>query len=235
MLPHDFGLMHGLAALFLLGCWFLYSTVLAMFGRGSLNAQLAVVRRYWLSAATRRAAKPFDAILLGQIINSTSFFGSATLIVLAAILTSFTRVKEIHGTISELHFVTPVSLSMFALELAFLAFVVALCFFSFTYALRKLVYVLALLGALPDKSEDCPTHDALVEATTTVMSEAIKTFNFGIRGYYYAVAALCLLVSPMASMVATAVVTVTLFYRQLMTPTARAIQDYVEAAKELKL
>lgn len=233
MLPQDFGWPHGFAAVFLFGSWILYSGLLAYFGRGSLNAQLAVVRRYWLSNATRRVAKPFDGILLGHIINSTAFFGSATLIVLAAVLTALARVKEIHETVSQLHFVTETSLELFALEIGFLAFVLTLCFFSFTYALRKLVYVLALLGALPDRSENCPTHDALVEATTTVLSEGIKTFNFGIRGYYYAVAAVCLLASPWASIAATAVVTSVLFYRQLSTPTARAIHQYVEAAKSL--
>ena len=233
MLPNDFSLTHGFAVIFLFACWLLYSRVLAYFGRGSLNAQLAVVRRYWISGATRRAPKPFDGILLGHIINSTAFFGSATLIVLAAVLTALARVQQIHETISQLHFVAETSLELFALAMSFLAFVLAMCFFSFTYALRKLVYVLALLGALPDKSENCPTHDDLVDATTMVLSEAIMTFNFGIRGYYYAVAALCLLVSPVLSIAVTAFVTGILFHRQLMTPTARAIQKYVEAAKSL--
>ena len=111
--------------------------------------------------------------------------------------------------------------------------VLALCFFSFTYALRKLIYTIALLGALPDISEGCETHDDLVAATTRVLSEAIKTLNFGIRGYYYAIAALFIFASPYACMVATLAVTFVLFYRQLATPTAKSIQDYVVAAKAL--
>jgi uncharacterized membrane protein len=234
MLPQDFDFSHGIAMALILVSWFSYSSLMATFGRGSLNAQLVVIRDHWVQAATRRPAKPFDAVLLGHIINSIAFFGSATLIVLAGLISTFASVKSIHQTISELHFVAGASLELFALQIGFLAFVLALCFFSFTYALRKLIYTIALIGALPDISDDCPTHDQMVASASRVLSEAIKTFNFGIRGYYYAIASLCMLASPYVSMAATILVTGILFYRQLATPTARAIQDYVEAAKSLR-
>jgi uncharacterized membrane protein len=234
MLPPDFSFAHALAMALILACWFSYSSILAAFGRGSLNSQLVVIRDHWLRAATQRPAKPFDAVLLGHIINSIAFFGSATLIVLAGLISTFASIKSIQQTLSELHFVATVSLELFSLQIGFLAFVVTLCFFSFTYALRKLIYTIALIGALPDISEECPTHDEMVASASTVLSEAIKTFNFGIRGYYYAVASMCLLISPYACMAATILVTGILFYRQLATPTARAIQAYVEAAKSLR-
>lgn len=234
MLPSDFGLAHGVAVVALLVCWFAYSLLLATLGRGSLNSQLAVIRRHWMTAATRRAAKPFDAVLLGHIINSIAFFGSATLLVLAGVLSIFVSLKSTHATLSELHFVAATSLELFALQIGFLAFVLALCFFSFTYSLRKLIYTIALIGALPDVSDDCPTRDTMAAAASLVLSEAIRTFNFGIRGYYYAIAAVCMLLSPYACLAATAVVSGILLYRQLATPTAHAIQEYVEAAKYLK-
>ncbi|HFB2048087.1 MAG: DUF599 domain-containing protein [Hyphomicrobiaceae bacterium] len=233
-LPEDFGISHLLAVIWLFGCWFSYSLLLSTFGRGSLNAQLAVVRRYWMSSTTRRISKPFDAVLLGNMMNSIAFFGSAQLIVLAGVLSTFTNVKVIHDTISDLDFFSDKSLELFALEIGLLALVLSMCFLSYTYALRKLIYTTVLIGALPDISEKCPTHDTMVEATTTVLSEAIRTLNFGIRGYYYTVATICMFISPYASLLATTIATIVLFYRQLMTPTARAIQNYVEAARELK-
>ena len=232
-LPPDFGIAHAFAIVLLLFCWLSYGHLLRIFGRGSLNSQLAVVRRYWMSAATRRAAKPFDAVLLGNLMNSIAFFGSATMIVMAGVLTLFTDIQGIHSTFSQLKFVQSTSLELFAIQTGFLAFVLALCFLAYIYALRKLIYTTSLLGALPDISENCPTHDDMVDAITMVLSEAIRTLNFGIRGYYYSIASVCLLISPSASIFATVVATAVLFYRQLMTPTARAIQKYVEAAKAL--
>ncbi len=232
-LPEDFGLAHGVAIVLLFACWFLYGGLLTTFGRGSLNSQLAVVRRYWMSAATRRTAKPFDAVLLGNMMNSIAFFGSATLIVLAGVLSIFTNLKAIHATFSTLQFVTPTSLELFAFNTGLLAFVLTLCFLSYTYALRKLIYATALLGALPDISDDCPTLDTMVVAVTTVLSEAIHTLNFGIRGYYYTMATLCMFISPYLCIAATLIAMAVLFYRQLLTPTAHAIQDYVEALKAI--
>jgi len=123
------------------------------------------------------------------------------------------------------------SIELFALEIGLLALVLSICFLSYTYALRKLIYATALIGALPDISEQCPTHNIMVDATTTVLSEAIRTLNFGIRGYYYTIAAVCIFISPYMCILATLIVTAVLLYRQLLTPTSRAIQAYVEAAK----
>lgn len=231
-LPPDLSLAHICAIVLLFSCWFCYPIILRVYGRGSLNSQLVIVRQYWIAAATRRQAKPFDAVLLGHITNSIAFFGSATLLVLAGVLSTIASVKTIHETIQQLHFVSETSLELFALQIGVLALVLALCFFSFTYALRKLIYTIALLGALPDEAEECPTQERLIAGLNVVLSEAIKTFNFGIRGYYYAIATVCLFVSPIACIVATVIVTSTLMYRQLVTPTARAIQDYVDAARE---
>jgi uncharacterized membrane protein len=64
-----------------------------------------------------------------------------------------------------------------------------------------------------------------------VLSEAIRSFNNGIRGYYYAVAALFLLAGPVACICATCLVMAMLFWRQTMTRTSKAIASYVDAVE----
>ncbi|MEL6872927.1 MAG: DUF599 family protein [Pseudomonadota bacterium] len=232
-MPDDFSAEHAIAVLLIFVCWLGYSLALGWLGGGPINAKLESVRFHWIAAMTDRTMRPFDAILIGHITNALAFFGSATLIVLAGLISSFAGVQSIHQLISELDFVSPVSLELFELLLGFVTVVLAISFFSFTYALRKLIYVIALIGALPHTSDDCPTLGRMVEAIATVLSEAIKTFNFGIRGYYYAIAAVCLLASPSASIAVTVAVTAILFYRQLSTRTSTAIDIYVEAAKAI--
>jgi len=230
-LPHDFSPIHAIAIVWLFGCWFLYSPVLSRFGRGTLNSQLGVVRRHWVSAIANRVAKPFDSILFGNMVNSIAFFGSATLIVLAGVISVFTNVKVIHKTISDLNFILPISLELFALKVALLSFILSLCFLSYTYALRQLIYTTALMGALPNISENSPRQEIMIDATTTVLSGAIHTLNFGIRGYYYVISAFFMFISPYACILITTILTAVLLYRQLLTSTAQAIQDYVEAAE----
>ncbi|MEO0924142.1 MAG: DUF599 family protein, partial [Pseudomonadota bacterium] len=101
-----------------------------------------------------------------------------------------------------------------------------------TYALRKLIYVLALVGALPEGKLDHAQQihsEVMVSSASIVLTEALKTFNFGIRGYYYFVAALGLFISPYLCIALTFFMTSMLLYRQIATATSRAIKKYVAA------
>ena len=232
-LPADFDVLHAVALVALFAAWFSYSLMLRLFGSGSLNEQLSTVREQWLGTAATRGQKPFDAILLGHIVNSIAFFGSATLIVLAGVASVFASARSVHETVSALALAGPSSFDLFVLHLAVVGSILALAFFSFTYALRKLIYVLALVGALPEGTltgEASDQRDQMVCASAIVLSEALKTFNFGIRAYYYSAAALGLFVSPWVCMALTFLATVTLLYRQTRTATAGAIRSYVTVA-----
>ena len=228
-LPADLTQFHLFAYGLLFAAWWLYSPILKLFGKGTLNAQLCIVRLRWMRSLTQRANKPFDAILLGQIVSSVAFFGSASLIVLAALLGTLASVNSVHSLLSNLHFFAPMSLELLTINLAIVVIILGISFFSFTYALRKLIYMIALAGGLPDHTEETPEVLAQIEATATVLTEAVRSFNNGIRGYYYAVAALFIMLGPIACIMATCTVIALLFFRQTMTPTARAIEKYVDA------
>jgi uncharacterized membrane protein len=233
MTPSDLSATHAIAIALVLILWFAYGAIFKLLGKGSLNAQLAIVRRQWINQIPQREGKPFDAILLGHIVHSVAFFGSATLIVLAGVFSIIVNLESIHGTLTRLHFVSNVSLELFAIEYALIALVLTICFFSFTYALRKLVYAIALIGALPDHCNDRERLDCLIDDATTVLSEALKTFNFGIRGYYYAIAGLFLFISPLACIITCCIVTAILIYRQIGSNTSRAITSYIKASERV--
>lgn len=232
MLPFGLDIVHFVAIALIFFALWAYEFLLRLLGTHSLNFRLAVARRQWVARIPQRDAKPFDAIMIGHIVNSISFFGSATLIVLAGLFSAMINVDSIYQTADRLHFIGNSELSDFAVNFAVLIFVIGISFFSFTYALRKLVYFLALAGALPNKPTDDPDYDAaLAEEAAIVLGEAVRTLNFGIRGYYYAIAAVMLFVSPWASIAATLVATGVLIYRQTMTRTSRAIKEYVAVTK----
>ena len=233
-LPNDFTALQGIAILLLFGMWFSYSITLTTIARGSLNRQLSVVRKQWLRLSIHRGQKPFDAILLGHILNSIAFFGSATMIVLAGVITLFVNVRSVHATTAQVMLTQSSSLALFVIHVTVVAIILAMSFFSFTYALRKMIYVLALVGALPEgklsaHASEC--RDAMVDNAATVLSEALVTFNFGIRGYYYAVAALGLFVSPWLGIALALIATFILMYRQVGTPTSAAVQNYVDLSR----
>ena len=227
-LPPDLDIAHVIAISAVFITWFGYPIILKIMERRSLNSRLEIVRQRWIRQVVGRKSQPFDALLLGHIINSVAFFGSATLLVLAGLLSAFLALKSLHTTLGELHFIAQTSFELFTLKYLVVAFVVGLSFFSYTYALRKLIYLTALMGALPDGDTfDEETNGPLVDQAAIVLTEATITFNFGIRGFYYAASSLLLVVSPWASLVATLAATFVLMYRQLGTKTAKAIRSYV--------
>jgi uncharacterized membrane protein len=234
-LPVDFGWANAIAIALIFALWGFYSRLLSMFGKGSLNTQLHFVRQQWFQVhhEQHRRDRVFDAILLGHISNSISFFGSATLLVLAGLVGSLLNVNRIYIVAQELKFLAPMTADIFTLYFAILTLILALCFFAFTYAQRKMSYTFALLGGLDEAPADTLEARIMAEQAATVLTEAVRSINNGIRGFYYAVASLFLFGGPVAAICATLVVTAVLYYRQLLSPTAVAIGKYVDALKRI--
>ncbi len=218
------------------GLWGFYTQILKIVGRGSLNTQLHVVRNRWLRMhqGIDREHRVFDAILLGHISSSISYFGSASLIVLAGLVGALVNIIHIYIMSRELKFLSPMSADLFTLYFALLALILALSFFAFTYALRKMAYTFALLGGLQSSSAHTPETRIMGEQAAVVLTEAVHSINNGIRGFYYAIAALFLFAGPYICIAATLAITGVLYYRQVFSPTARAIGRYVEALKRIK-
>lgn len=233
-LPADFGLPHAVAVALIFALWWLYTPMLKVIGRGSLNSQLHDVRRRWLRMhqGIEREHRVFDAILLGHISSSISYFGSGTLIVLAGLVSALANVNSVYRLTRDLKFLDgTMSLELFTLSFALLTLILALCFFSFTYALRKMAYTFAMLGGLQATRADSPEARIMGEQSAVVLTEAVRSINSGIRGFYYAVAALFLFAGPYACIAATVAITALLYYRQLYSPTAIAIARYVDVLK----
>ena len=235
MLPLDLDLPKVAAIVFIFLCWGLYAPVLTIFGKGTLNNQLHGVRRRWMGMllGSDRRDRTFDAVMLGHITNSVAFFGSATLIVLAALVGTLVNARALHVIALEHKFLGAMSLGLFTTYLAAVTAILAGCFFSFVYALRKLAYTLAMIGGLGDAPGGDEKSNVMIEATATVLTEAVKSLNNGIRGYYYAVAALFLFAGPSICIGMTIALTLVLYYRQAFSKTARAIGSYVAAQKRL--
>jgi uncharacterized membrane protein len=236
-LPQDFDLTHAAAIVLILALWGFYTPILGMLGRGSLNSQLHAVRMRWLKVhqSTDREHRVFDAILLGHISNSISYFGSGTLLVLAGLVGALANVNSVFNLTRGLAFIDhTMSLQLFTLCVFLLAAILAQCFFSFTYALRKMAYTFAMLGGLQSTRADSVEARVMGEQSAVVLTEAVRSINTGIRGYYYAVAAMFLFAGPYACIAATLAITTLLYYRQLFSPTAAAIAKYVDVLKQAK-
>ena len=235
MFPSDADLPHILAIVLLFAMWGLYSPILSAMGRGTLNAQLHVVRMRWMRMLlqTQRDHRTFDALMMGHISNSMAFFGSATLLVLAGLLGTLANISNLYGTVMAIKFIPIVSIELFTIYLITLTVIMAICFFAFTYALRKLSYTLAMMGGMSEAPGDNPQSKIMIVETATVMTEAVKSLNNGIRGFYFAAAAIFLFAGPYYCIFMTVVMSGLLLYRQGFSTTALAIERYVDAMNDM--
>jgi uncharacterized membrane protein len=230
-MPHDFDGPRLLALLLIFAMWVLYEPIMNWLGRGTLNAQLHVVRLRWMrmSLDQHRENRVFDAILLGQLSASMSFFGSVTLIVLASLLGTLAGIGGVHAALTQLAFFPPMSLGLFTIYFVSLTIIIAFSFFSFTYAIRKLGYTLAMIGGLNEARLSNAHSQTMIAQTALVLTESVKSLNNGIRGYYFAVASLFLFISPYHAIFMTLAITAVLLYRQGFSSEALAIERYVAA------
>jgi uncharacterized membrane protein len=229
--PYDLDAPHVIALLLIFVCWLSYGPLLNKLGRGTLNGQLHVVRLRWMRKmqATSREHRIFDAIMIGQLTTMVTFFGSGTLIVTAGLVGALASVGGVHGMMTRVEFFPPISLGLFTIHFAALTLIMAVSFFSFAYAIRKIGYTLAMIGGLIESGSDEEHARIMIAQTATVLTAAVKSLNNGIRGFYFAVAALFLFVSPFVAIFITLLITTVLVYRQGYSTEAQAIQRYVDA------
>lgn len=230
-MPYDFDSLRLFALFLVFAMWGSYGPILNWLGRGTLNAQLHVVRLRWMrmSLESHRENRVFDGILLGQLSASMSFFGSATLIVLASLLGTLAGIGGVHAAMTRLEFFPPISLGLFTLYFAALTLIMAFSFFNFTYAIRKLGYTIAMIGGLNEARTANAHSQVMIAQTAVVLTESVKSLNNGIRGYYFAIATLLLFAGPWFGMAMTLLISGVLLYRQGFSAEALAIERYVEA------
>jgi uncharacterized membrane protein len=230
-LPYDLDALHAIAPLLIMALWLLYGPLLNFFGRSILNAQLHVVRLRWMRMMhdSPRHDRVFDAIILGQLSNSMSFFGSGTLLVVAGLLGGFTAIGGLHSRLTQMVFFPPISLALFTVYFAVLTLIMVMSFFAFVYALRRLAYTTAMVGGLTATSTADPLARTMIAETAVVLTEAVKSLNHGIRGFYFAISALFLFASPWIAMGVAVFIAGVLAYRQVFSAEALAIENYVIA------
>jgi uncharacterized membrane protein len=143
-----------------------------------LNQHMRIVRQSWMNAMLDRDERVIDALLIGHLIHSVSFFASATMLLIAALIGTLAAFDQAYGAVMGLSLTVKTSQQLFELKLLLLIGVFVYAFFKFTWALRQYNYVCALLGAMAPRANPAPTASS--EAAGRVRSrtvDAVRAFN----------------------------------------------------------
>ncbi len=190
----------------------------------SVNTLMDKIRQIWMARMLGRENRIMDSTLMGHVIHSASFFASTSIILIAGALTALTNPDRLTPAIETVGFIEVSSRVLLQMKLLTLVAVLADGFFKFTWSVRQLNYTLALIGAAPPHDLAPADAKALADAEGRVFSNAVGSFNDGMRGYYFALAVVAWLFGSIFLVAATFAVVVILLRRQIFSSTARALR-----------
>ncbi|HEX7947334.1 MAG TPA: DUF599 family protein [Phenylobacterium sp.] len=217
--------------------WLFYEPLLSLFAKrrgGVLNTDMTVVRKAWMTAMVGRESRLMDGQVLGHALNSASFFASSNLLLIAASAGALFGGEHTFRSVSALEVVKTSSRLVFELQLALVLAALSRGLLDFIWSIRQMNYCLAAMGAVP---EPCPEDQRAIygDIMGRILNPALTSFNAGVRGYYFSLAAAAWLFGPWAFIAATLGAITLLFWRQRSTETATAIHDLrlrLEARKD---
>ena len=225
-------------AVFLIA-WLLYQPVLKRLSRrgGVINTDMTVVRRRWMTNMAGRENRFLDSQLMGHLLSSASFFASANLIVIAAAAGALFRSADTYRSMAHLTAAAEAGPRwLFEAKLALVVVALARGLLDFIWAIRQMNYCLAAIGAAPPPSSARALLRDYGDAAASLLNPALSSFNNGVRGYYFSLAAAGWLLGPWAMIAGATGAVALLYWRQVASSSAKGVHrirrllESVEAA-----
>ncbi|PKH98229.1 DUF599 domain-containing protein [Shewanella sp. 11B5] len=189
-------------------------------------------RIHWMSQVIAKEIRVAEAALLANLERNIAFFASTTLLILAGVLTLFSQVEKLEIVIGSIPFTTSPNHALVQVKLALLAGIFVLAFFQFTWSMRQYGFVNIMIGAAPlDKTGSDKNALGYARQMAVVQDQAAHSYNYGLRSYYYSMAALCWFMHPGMFILASLFVVYTLYQREFNSKAVVAItaaQAYLE-------
>jgi uncharacterized membrane protein len=131
----------------------------------SLRAVMHAYREQWMQQMLVRDNRVMDVNILRNLLQGVAFFASATLLVLAGLLTILGSTDKAIEVVRALPFAAKTTLVQWELKLLVLCVIFVYAFFKFTWALRQFNYCSTLIGAAPKGPDDAFARRAAEVAT----------------------------------------------------------------------
>ncbi len=183
-------------------------------------------RIHWMHEVITREIRVGEAALLANLERNIAFFASSTLLILAGLFTLFAQVQTLESVISSLPFADYSSHLAIQLKLALLAFIFVLSFFQFTWSMRQYGFLNVMIGATPvDLTGSNKKLLAYAKQMAIVQDQAAHSYNYGLRSYYFALAAMCWFFHPILFVLMSLWVVYTLYSREFTSKAVKAITN----------
>lgn len=185
-------------------------------------------RRYWMLQATSRDPRVLDGIITQSLSSSPSFFASTSIIVIGGLFALLGTTDKAAELVREIPFAQPTPMLVFEFKILVLVGIFVYAFFRFTWSMRQYTFASLVIGAMPDPREFADgkfDRQIFAGRAGAMLGLAAETFNDGLRAYYFSFAAMGWFFSPVAYMLATALVVMILFSREFRSDVLHVLRD----------
>lgn len=180
--------------------------------RPSVSVLMADYRRQWMVQFVSREPRLFDANILANLRQGTTFFASASMIGIGGGLALIGNKEQLLGIAQDLSLQNAPAIVWEAKILVVVLFL-ANGFLKFVWAHRLFGYCAVILASVPNDTTD-PTCLPRAAKAAEINITAARSFNRGLRSVYFALGALAWLLGAIPLLVATAFTVLILWRRE---------------------
>lgn len=213
------GLADALALLWFVVAWVGYGwySERSRWARDGLQDASDRQRLAWARQMLGREMRMTDAALVGNLMQSVSFYANTTIYIIAGLLAVLGTLDQVISLTADLPFARATSRAVWELKLLLLLGSFVFAYFKFTWSLRQFNLLSIMIGASP-VLKACAERDAEAQRIGTVNSLAGDEFNRGIRAYYFGLAAVAWFIQPWLFIGLTTVIVAVLYRRDFASP-----------------
>lgn len=200
----------GLVAL----CWLSVGWLIEHPGkrRPSVTVIMINYRREWMRQFVTRDPRIFDASILSNLRQGTSFFASGCMIAIGGLLAAVGNTEQLQLVAADLTSETIPNV-IWQMKLLIVALFLTHGFLKFVWSNRLFGYCAVVMAAVPNDITEASVYPRAAQAAE-INIRAAWNFNRGLRAIYYALGTLAWLLGPIALIVATLSVTFIIWQRE---------------------
>ena len=207
-----------------IACWTGYGWIVEHGPKGSMRGLLGASHNFrleWGRQMLRREVRVADSSLVGNLMQSVSFYANTTIYVIAGLLALLGTLDKLIDAASDLPFARHVSRDVWEVKLLLLLTIFVVAYFKFTWSLRQFNMLSILIGAAPPPGEGT---EEFAQRFARINSLSGDEFNRGIRAYYFGLAAVSWFVHPWLFLGMTTVIVLVLYWRDFRSKTLEAMR-----------
>ncbi|MBK1636821.1 DUF599 domain-containing protein [Rhodovulum adriaticum] len=181
-------------------------------GKPSVSVLMTRFRREWMQQLAARQSRIFDSNILSTLRQGTTFFASASMIIIGGGLALIGNTERLLGIAEDLTLQDAPAV-VWEFKIMALLLLVANAFLKFVWSHRLFGYCAVIMAAVPNDGSS-PQALARAAQAAEININAARSFNRGMRSLYFALGGLAWLLGAVPLMVATGVTVFVLWRRE---------------------